>query len=207
MADKLTYTLPEELVRKLIVWGSGFISAADFDKLINIFESELNKGTTFWLELPIASGAATDCPSAPANHKALLPAAAMPADTKSKVLYIEDNPANTLLVQEALNKLEGLEFLTAASAEEGLTLAEERVPDLVLMDISLPGIDGFAALKILRDRTETRDIPVIALSANAMKSDIESGIKAGFNGYLTKPIMIDELYSAIQQHTKIPALA
>jgi CheY-like chemotaxis protein len=92
-----------------------------------------------------------------------------------------------------------LKLITAHNAELGLELAATRQPDMIILDINLPGMDGFGALKHLQQDALTRTIPVIALSANAMPRDIERGLAAGFALYLTKPIRVNEVRAAIQK--------
>jgi CheY-like chemotaxis protein len=106
---------------------------------------------------------------------------------KSKILVIEDNDLNLELVTDLL---EAAHFIVcpAHTAEEGLHLADEQVPDLVLMDISLPGMDGLAATKALRAQPRTRHLTIVALTAHAMKGDDKAALEAGCNGYLSKPI-------------------
>jgi len=115
------------------------------------------------------------------------PQAQGPAATGT-VLYIEDNPVNVLLMEAMLAQQTQLHLLSAELPEDGLKMAAAHRPDLILLDIQLPGIDGFEVLRRLRAADETRAIPVIALSANAMRSDLERGQAAGFDEYLTKPI-------------------
>jgi two-component system cell cycle response regulator DivK len=110
----------------------------------------------------------------------------------SLVLIIEDNPRNLKLARDVLNH-QGYDTLEAANAEDGLALARDRRPDLVLMDVQLPGMDGVQALERLRSDPETRDIPVIAITAFAMKDDRERFLAAGFDRYLAKPLDIREL--------------
>jgi two-component system cell cycle response regulator DivK len=108
------------------------------------------------------------------------------------VLIIEDNPRNLKLARDVLNH-QGYETLEAANAEDGLELARTMHPDLVLMDVQLPGMDGVQALGRLRSAPETRDIPVIAVTAFAMKDDRERFLAAGFDRYVAKPLDIHEL--------------
>jgi CheY-like chemotaxis protein len=108
------------------------------------------------------------------------------------ILIIEDNARNLKLARDLLNHA-GYETLEAENAEDGLALARARHPDLVLMDVQLPGMDGVQALGRLRYAPETRDIPVIALTAFAMKDDRERFLAAGFDRYLAKPLDIHEL--------------
>ena len=107
------------------------------------------------------------------------------------VLIIEDNPKNLKLARDVLNHT-GYQTLEAETAEEGLALARARHPDIVLMDVQLPGMDGLQALDRLRSDPETRDIPVIALTAFAMKDDRERFLAAGFDRYVAKPLDIRE---------------
>ena len=103
------------------------------------------------------------------------------------ILVVEDNRLNLELVTDLLESA-GYTVRTAASAEEGLRLAAEERPDLILMDIRLPGMDGHAAVKILKQSAATRSIPTIALTAQAMKGDEATAKVSGFDGYLSKPI-------------------
>lgn len=107
------------------------------------------------------------------------------------ILIIEDNPRNLKLARDILNHA-GYETLEAENAEDGLALARARHPDLVLMDVQLPGMDGVQALSRLRSDPETCDIPVIALTAFAMKDDRERFLAAGFDRYVAKPLDIRE---------------
>ncbi|MCK4704322.1 MAG: response regulator [Gammaproteobacteria bacterium] len=113
------------------------------------------------------------------------------------VLYIEDNPANLRLVTQLLGRRADINMLSVDEPLLGLELALEHEPDLILLDINLPGINGFEVLKHLRQRDGTRDKPVIAVSANAMPKDIKKGLDAGFDDYVTKPIDIQALLHAV----------
>ena len=117
----------------------------------------------------------------------------------SVVLIIEDNEKNLKLVRDILQAL-GYSPLEAASAEEALAVAGERVPALVLMDIQLPDLDGSEALRRLRSNERTAGIPVLALTAQAMQGDRERFLAAGFDGYLSKPIDVDELIETVQRY-------
>jgi len=120
-----------------------------------------------------------------------------------KVLYVEDNPANLKVVEAVIAKSHHYQFLSAQTAEQGLQIAKEDQPDLILMDINLPDIDGFEAYRQLKRMRETCDIPVIAVSANAMENDIRKGLEVGFEQYLTKPFDIKELLSVLDRYTHI----
>jgi len=146
-------------------------------------DSVLGEGSTFWFELPLCDVPAPTDTSAPAAG-----AGVSPRGGKRTVLYVEDNPANQRLMQKILSKRADLELLVASDAEEGLVLAARARPDLMLLDINLPGMDGFEALQRLRSDPATRAIPVIAVTSNAMPRDIKRGMAAGFSDYVTKPI-------------------
>ena len=157
-------------------------------------QSEPGIGSTFWLELPsskISTGLIGDEPST-SNVDIQI-------EKTRSVLYIEDNPANLRLVSQLLGRLPNLNMWTAHEPLLGLELAEEHKPDLILLDINLPGIDGFEVLDLLRQRSATKNTPVIAISANAMPKDIQKGLDAGFDDYITKPININELLLAVDE--------
>jgi CheY-like chemotaxis protein len=108
----------------------------------------------------------------------------MPGET---ILVIEDNPLNMELTADVLGAA-GYTVLQAENAERGIALARAERPALILMDVSLPGMDGLSATEILKGEAETRRIPVVALTAHAMKGDEEKALAAGCHGYITKPI-------------------
>jgi two-component system, cell cycle response regulator DivK len=114
------------------------------------------------------------------------------------ILVVEDNEKNLKLVRDVL-QFEGYDVMEARSAEEGLTLATERPPDLVLMDVQLPGMDGVEALRQLRRSSATASIPVVAVTAFAMKDDRARLLDAGFNGYLEKPISARALGDQVRE--------
>ena len=114
----------------------------------------------------------------------------------AKILVIEDNAANMKLALLLLSKA-GHTVLCAVDAESGLTMARAELPDLILMDIQLPGMDGLAATALLKQGPATAAIPVIALTAMAMKEDREKSKLAGCDAYLAKPVRYRELYAAI----------
>jgi CheY-like chemotaxis protein len=118
------------------------------------------------------------------------------------VLYIEDNPANLRLVTQLLGRLPNIHMWSAHEPKLGLELAAEHQPDLILLDINLPGMDGYEVLKILRQRDGTRDTSIIAISANAMPKDVEKGMEAGFDDYITKPIDINAFLIAVDENLK-----
>jgi CheY-like chemotaxis protein len=105
------------------------------------------------------------------------------------ILVVEDNERNLKLVRDVLEYV-GYDVRVARTAEDGIALAVKEPPDLVLMDLQLPGIDGMEALRRLRENVRTADIPVVAVTAQAMKQDRERALEAGFNGYIEKPISV-----------------
>jgi CheY-like chemotaxis protein len=121
------------------------------------------------------------------------------------LLYVEDNKANMALVEQLVARRPDLRLLGAEDAMRGIALARAHQPDLILMDINLPGIRGAEAMKILRADPLTAHIPIIALSANAMPSDIANGLEAGFFSYLTKPIKIGEFMDNLNLALKFSA--
>jgi signal transduction histidine kinase/ActR/RegA family two-component response regulator len=151
-------------------------------------ESTVGTGSVFWVELPGVARAAPRPASGP-------PAVAAPARLASDpplrtVLCVEDNPANLLLVAQLLERRPDIRLLSAKDGRRGVELARAARPDIILMDINLPGISGHTALAMLAADPATSGIPVIALSANAMPRDIEKGLASGFFRYLTKPIKV-----------------
>jgi PAS domain S-box-containing protein len=118
------------------------------------------------------------------------------------LLYVEDNPANLMLVEQIIEAHPYLCMLSAHDGYQGLSLARSQLPDVILMDINLPGISGIQTMNILHNDPTTMHIPVIALSANAMLRDIEKGLEAGFFRYLTKPIKINEFMNALDDALK-----
>lgn len=171
-------------------------------------DSVVGSGSTFWVELPRADAPAlVDGDGAPAAADAVAGAAPRVAGPLRSVLYIEDNPVNVILMEAMLARLPGVRVLSAPLPLEGLALAHSDRPDLILLDIQLPGIDGFEVLRRLRMNEATRAIPVIAVSANAMPSDIDSGLAAGFCAYLTKPIELEQLLATVQRTLQGPAPA
>jgi signal transduction histidine kinase/ActR/RegA family two-component response regulator len=158
--------------------------------------STVGVGTVFWIDLKAA--VRPQLAPADAVHGGPVDSAGMPLPSSGDtVLYVEDNPANLRLVEEIVALRTGLQLLTAGDGKHGLALARQKRPQVILMDINLPGLDGTEALKILRREPGTRDIPVIALTANAMPRDIEQGLAAGFFRYLTKPIDVNEFLVAL----------
>ncbi len=161
-------------------------------------ESSVGVGSVFWVEFNVANapGLATESLAAldsPKHDPLVVPS----MSDQRTLLYVEDNPANLMLVEQLVARRSDLKLLTAVDGYLGIQLARTYRPDVILMDINLPGISGYGALNILHEDPETAHIPVVALSANAMPRDIEKGIRAGFFSYLTKPIKVDEFMDAL----------
>ena len=160
--------------------------------------SELGQGATFWIELPYSSAPLTENTSSDIAHEAQL----KPNTNHGKgfsLLYVEDNPANLNLMEEIIDEIDHATILSANTPELGLEIAATQHPDIIVLDINLPGMNGFQVLELLQKGDTTRNIPVIALSANAMPKDVEKGLDAGFLRYLTKPLNIDEFLKAIEE--------
>jgi PAS domain S-box-containing protein len=158
-------------------------------------ESIVGKGSVFWIEMisdvdphfePEKEGpAAVALPIVPGSSRPRL------------LLYVEDNPANLRLVEQLVARRSDMRLLTAGNGNDGMNLARGYAPDVILMDINLPGISGIEAMKMLRRDPATSHIPIVALSANAIPRDIEKGLEAGFFRYLTKPIKVKELMETL----------
>jgi PAS domain S-box-containing protein len=160
-------------------------------------KSTIGTGSVFWIELDLA---AAPLLTAEASTPGNLPIGrTLHSPHAHSLLYVEDNPANLMLVERIIERRPEIHLLTARNGLSGVELARAALPDVILMDINLPGISGITALKILMDDPTTAHIPVIALSANAIPRDIEHGLQAGFFRYLTKPIKIFEFMTALDE--------
>lgn len=158
------------------------------------FISEKGEGSTFWFELPFSLSAPTEIPPAREGQQEILYS---PINHK-RVLYIEDNALNLTLMRSIVETIDGISLVSAETAEDGLKFIESDPPDLILMDINLPGMSGIEALAHLKNNPHTRDIPVVAVSASAMQSDKEKGLAAGFIQYVTKPLDIREVVNLLK---------
>lgn len=163
------------------------------------YESEEGKGSEFWVEIPISSKHLGEQkqPVADDNVVRLKDPEHSPGRVRT-VLYIEDNPANMNLMEAVVGNIPNARLLTAYNAELGIEQAKLESPELILMDVNLPGMSGTEALKQLQNMQETKDIPVIAITAAAMSKDVEAGLKAGFKDYITKPINVPSLVQIIE---------
>ena len=158
-------------------------------------ESAVGQGSIFWIELNLT---AEPLPAAGAADTTAVAQEQVQADTPLRtLLYVEDNPVNLMLVEDIIERWPDIRLLSASDGNCGIEMARTCQPDIILMDINLPGISGIQALKLLREDPATAHIPVIALSANAISHDIEKGLAAGFFRYITKPIKINELMDTL----------
>jgi PAS domain S-box-containing protein len=157
-------------------------------------ESTVGVGSVFWFELV---SVADPLLAQEQEAQSLIPAPARREARRHTLLYVEDNQANMRLVEQIIARHPDIHLLKAVNGTLGVELARASQPDVILMDINLPGINGFDALRLLRADNLTAHIPVIAISANAMLLDIERGMKAGFFRYITKPIIVNEFVEAL----------
>lgn len=168
-------------------------------------DSQVGVGSVFWVELQdltseeVLDSLANEQASEPTRA---LQSQALASQSVFKVLSIDDNPANLKLIEQALGKHPELEVVSAHLPGMGIELAMADTPDLVLLDINMPSMDGFQVLKVLRTEPLLKSIPVIALTANALHEDLRRGQEAGFNAYLTKPLDIDILNETLNTWLK-----
>lgn len=164
-------------------------------------ESKVGEGCEFWFELhaakePRIRSPGPELPSVPQGPE-------VGAAKLHSILYVEDNPANLSLVEQLVARRPELVLSIATTGMQGMAMARADAPDLILMDINLPDIDGIEVLRILKKDPATSRIPIIAVSANAMPHDIAKGLKAGFLLYLTKPIKIAEFNATLDAGLEI----
>jgi PAS domain S-box-containing protein len=158
-------------------------------------ESTVGTGSVFWIELSLTA-------KRQAAHGTAIPSAVAQSQVQTDaqlrtLLYVEDNPANLMLVEDLIARRPDIRLLTARDGNRGIEIARASRPDVILMDINLPGISGLKALRVLAQDPTTAHIPVVALSANAIPRDIEKGLEAGFFRYLTKPIKVTEFLATL----------
>jgi CheY-like chemotaxis protein len=163
-------------------------------------ESTVDVGSVFWVELPSMAAPYLSVESDIATLA--IPQLLQNAGQRT-VLYIDDNPVNLKLIGQILASHTDISLLCELNATAGIEKARSVLPDVILMDINMPVINGFEALKILRADVTTAHIPVIAFSANAMPRDIKKGLEAGFFRYITKPIKVNEFIAALDETLNI----
>jgi signal transduction histidine kinase/AmiR/NasT family two-component response regulator len=158
-------------------------------------ESTVGVGSVFWVEFPLT--AAPRFAVLESGQAGAMRPNAPDGTPLRTLLYVEDNPANLELVEQLVARRADLRLLSAADGTLGIEYARACLPDVILMDINLPGVSGIEAMKILRADPATAHIPIIALSANAVPRDIERGLEAGFFNYITKPIVVSQFMEAL----------
>jgi CheY-like chemotaxis protein/anti-sigma regulatory factor (Ser/Thr protein kinase) len=160
------------------------------------FHSVSGEGSRFWVDIPVhnSTAAARTPPSVrePMGSQGR-------GEGRRLVLYVEDNPANVAFMKDLVLSFDGIDLISAPTAELGVELSLARAPDAIVMDINLPGMSGLDALRILKESPATRAIPVIALTAAASDRDKLRGTQAGFFRYLTKPVKVDEFVAALDR--------
>jgi signal transduction histidine kinase/ActR/RegA family two-component response regulator len=180
--------------------GIGLAISKQFTELMGGtigFESTAGEGSFFYIDFPIS--AKTSLPVQHGKGSNINQPRISEDQKKKKILYVEDIPANVDLVRQILNYRPNIELISSANALDGIKIAQAHLPDLILMDIHLPGMDGIAAFKKLQGISETENIPVIALTADAMTIDVKKAIDLGFHSYITKPIDVDKFFKTIDR--------
>jgi CheY-like chemotaxis protein len=181
--------------KRLVEWMGGTIGV----------ESTVGGGSVFWVELDLTT---EPCRQAHADKRTPIASVDVPGSVPlHTLLYVEDNPANLMLVADIIERRPDIRMLSAKDGKSGIALARTALPDVILMDINLPGMSGIDALRVLSADHATRHIPVIALSANAVPRDIEKGLQAGFYRYLTKPIKVIEFMDTLDVALKFATAA
>ncbi|MCA1780260.1 MAG: response regulator, partial [Xanthomonadaceae bacterium] len=155
----------------------------------------VGEGSVFWIEL----GLTDERQDLAETHESatIAPLKLQDGEQTPTVLYVENNPANLMLVEDLIARRPDIKLLSATNGNRGVEIARADLPDMILMDINLPGISGIQALKLLREDPATSYIPVVALSGNAIPRDIRQGLGAGFFRYLTKPIKVNEFMDTL----------
>jgi len=197
------HRLPADAVR---VEGSGLGLAIARRLVENMggtitLESTLGEGSSFTVTLMAAPGGEAE---APEDREAIGLSDGAATDGTGTVLYIEDNPANQELVRQLVQRRPGVRLVCATLGGDGLDAARAQVPDLILLDLQLPDMDGLEVARRLRADGDTRDIPIVAVSAHSSPDDIERGLSEGLDGYLTKPVRLQELLREIDARLTYP---
>jgi PAS domain S-box-containing protein len=161
------------------------------------FDSEVGRGSKFWIDIPVHHAVEGEDTATQLSVTASSPLAR--GELRHKIVYVEDNPSNIAFMRDLMDDLAGVELLTAPTAEIGLELIRAHMPSVVIMDINLPGMSGFDAVRQLRAWDETKLILVVGLSAAALAKDAARAKEAGFYRYLTKPVKVDELTQTLEE--------
>ncbi len=159
----------------------------------------------FWFELSLTTAPLLSIQEA--DHGSLVRPEVPDGTPLRTVLYVEDNPANLELVEQLIARRPDLRLISAADGNLGVEFARSYLPEVILMDINLPGISGLEAMQILRADPTTAHIPIIALSANAVPRDVEKALQSGFFNYLTKPIKVNQFMDALDAALKMSQTA
>ena len=169
------------------------------------FESTLGHGSLFWIELPSCNinDNESDALSTKLANQSKEIVSEQQTAAQSSILYIEDKLSNIHLVEMILSSRPEIKLLTAITPEKGLELANQLKPDLILLDINLPGMNGYQVIEKLQNSDSTKNISVIAVTANAMIDDVERGKKSGFKEYITKPIDVTQFLKVIDGYIDV----
>ena len=160
-------------------------------------ESDVGVGSVFWFEVKRESAPQAALEQAAPVRAQAPPGVSPPGTPQRTVLCVEDNLANLELIEQLMGRRPDLRLLSAGDGNRGIELTRAHQPQVILLDVNLPGISGIEVMKILRADPSTAHIPIVALSANALPGDIKDGIKAGFFNYLTKPIKVTQLMDVL----------
>lgn len=171
------------ITQKLIDMMDGIVGA----------ESSEGKGSNFWIELILS-----DEPPRPQSESVPLRDAINTTQQSKHIIYVEDDPINAHLMSEIINKMTNHHLIIAKTGNEGLKLIFEQLPDIVMLDIGLPDMDGYTVLEKMRAHPKAKKIPAIAMTAKAMMDDVERGERAGFDDYIVKPARAAELLKSIE---------
>jgi signal transduction histidine kinase/ActR/RegA family two-component response regulator len=158
-------------------------------------ESTVGQGSVFWVELDLTHERQHVMHTA--ESETVVSVEVQEGERLRTVLYVEDNPANLMLVEDLIARRCDIRLLSATDGSRGIEIARDSLPDMILMDINLPGISGIQAMKVLRDDPATAHIPVVALTGNAIPGDIRKGLEAGFFSYVTKPIDVAKFMNTL----------
>lgn len=155
-------------------------------------DSTVGQGSTFWIELPLTKSMNIQHLITDALSSAHLPTG------NSTMLYIEDNPANLALIERIVKRTPGITLLSSMHGEGGIEMAQQHLPDLILLDVQLPDMSGYDVLQRLKSRIETASIPVIVISADGTQYQVQKMLAAGAKAYLTKPLKVQEFLEMLQ---------
>ena len=156
-------------------------------------ETQAGVGSTFWVELPTAEGCATAPATAGPDEASPVP------EVAHTIVYVEDNPSNATLLRRVLARRPQIELLVATDGQSGLELIAERTPDLVLLDLHLPDLDGSQVLQKLRAEDRFKTLPILMVTADAMQAQHERLMALGADAYLTKPLDVRSFLETIDR--------